>query len=283
MMCFMYGFWSREANAKLLLCGRPAVCFFAGMIALLSPAKLMDPSRRHPSTGCTLPAMLRRSEVLIRSLRKLKPADIAELMEVSPRIADETAQWFHDWHTPIDPEASTPAVLLFRGEVYRGLDADSFTPDDLQFAQKHLRILSGLYGVLRPLDLTLPYRLMMGTPFSPDERSRNLYQWWGNDLAQHLAEETRPGDTVVNLASEEYFRAVPEKVLGRRVLTCDFRERKGDRYVSVSTYAKQARGRMARFIITQRITQPEGLLAFREDRYAFQPALSSESKWVFTR
>lgn len=204
-------------------------------------------------------------------------------MGVSPKIATDTQRDLTNWSSECDPKECSPAVLLFRGEVYRGLEAWTLTKADLTFAQKHLRILSGLYGVLRPLDLIRPYRLMMGTPWAPNRQSKNLYAYWGDLPAAHLNEASRKNEVIVNLASEEYFKVIRPEVLDRRVVHCEFKETKDNSYKVVSVYAKLARGKMARFIIQERINSPEELSAFNEDGYAFAPSQSSEDHFVFVR
>jgi cytoplasmic iron level regulating protein YaaA (DUF328/UPF0246 family) len=256
---------------------------FAAMITVISPAKLMDRSIRSDLRGLTQPAFPAEAAALAKGLKALSPSAISKLMTVSPKIAAETAEDYHQWQLPFTPENATPALLLFRGDVYRGLDADSLSKGELDFAQKHLRILSGLYGILRPLDLIQPYRLMMGTPYVPSKSHKNLYSFWGTQLADHLQSEGKEANIIVNLASEEYFRALHVPGLKARVVTCEFKEKKGMKYTVVSTYAKLARGKMTRHILTNKINKPEQLITFNEDGYAFNPSLSAEDRLVFTR
>jgi cytoplasmic iron level regulating protein YaaA (DUF328/UPF0246 family) len=172
---------------------------------------------------------------------------------------------------------------MFKGDVYRGLKAEELGKKQLEWSQDHLRILSGLYGILKPLDLIQPYRLMMGTPFSPSSKHKNLYSFWGNQLAESLKQEVDSKGVIVNLASQEYFKAVPLQSLDRRVVTCEFKERKGGKVSIVSTYAKLARGMMARYIIDNKITKPADLKGFDSERYLFEPGLSTENEYVFVR
>jgi len=257
--------------------------FLCAMRIILSPAKLMDSSVRRPDLTCSTPPFLADAEKLVRNLRKLSVLQLEELMNISPKIASETKQMLSHWKLPHTPENATPAMFLFRGEVYRGLDADSLTHGDLHFAQRHLIILSGLYGVLHALDLVQPYRLMMGTSYAPNARSGSLYTYWGDRLANYLNKVTAKGETIVNLASEEYFRVLPGSVLQRPVVTCEFREKKGSDTKIVTVYAKQARGSMARFIIRNRIDTPEELTTFNENGYCYIPGMSEENRMVYVR
>jgi cytoplasmic iron level regulating protein YaaA (DUF328/UPF0246 family) len=253
------------------------------MITVISPAKLMDRSIRSNARGLTQPDFSDEAATLVRGLKALSPSAISKLMIVSPKIAADTAEDYQQWQLPFSPENATPALLLFRGDVYRGLDADSLSKTELDFAQKHVRILSGLYGILRPMDLIQPYRLMMGTPYAPSKSNKNLYAFWGGKLANHLNSEGAEAKIIVNLASEEYFRALNVPELNARVVTCEFKEKKGMKYSVVSTYAKLARGMMTRHILTNKINKPDQLITFSEEGYAFNPSLSAENRLVFTR
>lgn len=253
------------------------------MITVISPAKLMDRSIRSTARGLTQPDFPDEAAALVKGLKVLSPSAISKLLAVSPKIAADTAEDYQHWQLPFTPENATPALLLFRGDVYRGLDADSLSKTEFDFAQKHLRILSGLYGILRPMDLIQPYRLMMGTPYAPSKSHKNLYAFWGNKLAKHLAASGEEAKIIVNLASEEYFRALNVPELNARVVTCEFKEKKGMKYSVVSTYAKLARGMMTRHILSNKINKPDQLITFSEDGYAFNPSLSGENRLVFTR
>lgn len=254
------------------------------MLLVISPAKTLDFERPHARVKATQPDFLDRSAELVDTLRKRSPPDLGALMKISPTLAELNAERFRAWHTPFTPDNARPALHAFRGDVYQGLDADSLAPADVRYAQQHLRILSGLYGLLRPLDLIQPYRLEMGTRLAVAGH-RNLHAFWGTTvtdaLNQLLAEQRRP--VLVNLASEEYFGAVQTERLNARVVTPTFREFRNGRYQFISMLGKRARGLMARFAITERVRTPEGLQAFAADGYRFDPAQSGPDDWVFTR
>jgi uncharacterized protein len=256
----------------------------SSLIALISPAKLMDDQTHYPEFPESEPALgLDKAEALVKKLRKLGGSELGNLLDISPALADENVRRYKEWHRPFDHSNSMPAIYLFRGEVYRGLEADTLGKKDLDHAQKHLRILSGLYGILRPLDLIQPYRLMMGTPFSYDARNKNLYAYWSKDVTGYLETELDKKGTLVNLASGEYFKVVNTAALGRKVVTCDFKEFKAGKWTVVSTYAKLARGKMASYILRERITKPSDLKGFDIDGYTFMQELSGETEWVFGR
>jgi hypothetical protein len=254
------------------------------MIAVLSPAKSLD--FRTPPTVAehSQPLFLEQSQVLIDRLRELSPAEIASLMKISDPLAVLNANRYGEWSRPFSAANAKQAVLAFNGDVYEGLDAPTLSPADLRFAQRHLRILSGLYGVLRPLDLMQPYRLEMGTRLATDAGS-NLYQFWGSQIAEHLNTRLRADTTpvVVNLASQEYFKAVDRKALKARVIDCVFEDWKAGAYKIISFHAKRARGLMARHAITHRIATPHQLEGFDLEGYAFAPAASEPERLVFRR
>jgi len=253
------------------------------MITLISPAKLMDETIRPIDIPCTQPQFLKDASSLVKQLKKCRPQELSKLMDLSEALAVQTAERFQQFSLPFTPQNAIPSVLLFQGDVYRGMQAGTFTKADLNFAQKHLRILSGLYGVLNPLDLIQPYRLMMGTPFAPSATVKNLYAFWGNKLADSISGEMKKNEVILNLASGEYFKALPKARLTHPVITCEFKEKKGNKLTVVSTYAKLARGLMAGYIVRQRIDQPEGLKLFSENGYGFSPSDSTADTWVFVR
>jgi cytoplasmic iron level regulating protein YaaA (DUF328/UPF0246 family) len=253
------------------------------MIAVISPAKLLDTTTKYPHVPYTIPAMLDDAEKLMSKLKKLPVQKVGEMMDLSKELAELNKQRYMEWSTPFTPKNAKQAILTFNGEVYRGLQAGAMSVEDLNFAQKHLRILSGLYGIMRPLDLMQAYRLMMGTPFAYSTKAKNLYQFWGDKLALSLASEMKEKDVLINLASGEYFKAIPLKVLNIRVITCEFKELKDDKFVTVMTFAKLARGMMARYMIEQRITKPENLKLFNSEGYEYNDRLSESDQWVFTR
>ena len=254
------------------------------MIIVLSPAKSLDYDTPPRTKTHTLPDFIERSAELIEVLRKLSPAQIGTLMHISDPLAALNATRYADWSPEFTAENSKQAALAFDGDVYGGLDANSLAVDDLQFAQKHVRILSGLYGVLRPLDWMQPYRLEMGTKLA-NPGGKDLYAFWGNEITEALNDELAAQKTpvLVNLASEEYFKVVKPKLLKAQVISPVFEDWKGGKYKIISFYAKRARGLMARYAAEKNISQPEKLKAFDVEGYAFAPEASSESSWVFRR
>ncbi|MDX9873697.1 MAG: peroxide stress protein YaaA [Spongiibacteraceae bacterium] len=253
------------------------------MLIVISPAKTLDFETPPTIADYSQPAFLKDSKLLIEELRELSPDQISNLMSISPALGELNHQRFMNWKTPFKPGNAKQAVLAFRGDVYSGLDADTFDADDFAWAQQHLRILSGLYGVLRPLDLMQPYRLEMGTRFA-NQRGANLYEFWGDRLTDHLNDElAAAGGPLVNLASEEYFKAVRPKQLNTGVITPIFRDRKGADYKIISFYAKKARGLMSAFAIKERLDDVQGLKDFTTGGYRYRPEMSDGSRWVFTR
>lgn len=254
------------------------------MLMVLSPAKNLDYTSAPHTERFTQPEHLEHAQNLINLLRDLAPQDIAELMKLSDKLASLNAVRYAEWSQPFTRENAKQAVLAFNGDVYTGLDAASLSEDDLDFAQQHLRILSGLYGVLRPLDLMQAYRLEMGTKLA-NPNGKDLYAFWGKQISQWLnqALAAQGDDILLNLASNEYFSAVKKSALNARIIDVEFRDLKNGQYKIISFYAKKARGLMARFVIEQRITQPEQLKAFNTQGYAYSDEHSSADKLVFLR
>ena len=254
------------------------------MLIFLSPAKSLDYKTPPHIATFTQPAYLKQSETLIKQLRKLSPADIANLMDLSDPLARLNFNRYADWSLPFTPENAKQAVLAFDGDVYDGLAAKTLSADDLDFAQQHVRILSGLYGILKPLDLIQPYRLEMGTRFA-NKAGKDLYAFWGEQLLNainaELAEMSRP--VVVNLASEEYFKAAVGRKINGEVIQPVFEDWKNGKYKIISFYAKRARGLMTRYVLDKRLSEPEGLKEFDYDGYAFVPEVSDAKSWVFRR
>ena len=252
------------------------------MLILLSPAKKLDFSERGHAPTATRPALIGRSKELSKTTAKLSASEIKSLMHLSDDLADLNRERFKAF----DPDSTDgrPAAMAFNGEVYSGLDAPSLSSEDLQWAQQRLRILSGLYGVLRPLDTIQPYRLEMGTKLKTP-KGGNLYDFWGEDIADLLKSdlEGHPSKTVINLASNEYSKAAKLKSLGVPVISVDFKEEKDGQLRALMVYAKKARGLMARYVIKERLQDPEGLKDFNLDGYRFDPASSSENQLVFLR
>ncbi len=258
------------------------------MLLLLSPAKTLDLDSPIPAAwaGQTLgrPALAEQSLPLIERLRALSVTDVADLMELSPALAQLNVDRFRAWRPRHTDGNSRAALLAFNGDVYEGLDARSFSPEGIAQAQARLLILSGLYGVLRPLDRLQPYRLEMGRPLAT-ERGGNLYAYWGDQLAQivqrRAAQQAVP--VVVNLASKEYFKAARRPALKAPVVDCVFEDDQGKGPKVISFFAKRARGLMARWVLRERIDHPDGLRAFNLEGYAWQREASSPERIVFRR
>ncbi|UOO81065.1 peroxide stress protein YaaA [Uruburuella testudinis] len=254
------------------------------MFFVLSPAKNLNEKDPAPVSQYTQPALIQEAEQLMAELRRLAPQDLAALMHVSDKIALLNAERNAAWQTPFTPENAKQAVYLFNGDVYEGIDAQSLPEQGVQYLQNHVRLLSGLYGLLRPLDLMQPYRLEMGTPFA-NARGKNLYEFWGGRITdllnQTLAEAG--SDTLINLASQEYFKSVDTQKLQARLITPVFKDEKKGRYKIISFYAKKARGLMVRYAADHNISEPEALKNFDYEGYAFNEAASSENEWVFLR
>lgn len=255
------------------------------MLILLSPAKSLDYSTPLPDNlPHSLPAFIPQSAALIEVLRELPPQEIGSLMSISDPLAALNAARYAAWSPEFTADNARQALFAFNGDVYEGLDASSLSAADLEWAQQKLRMLSGLYGVLRPLDRMQPYRLEMGTRLKTPAAS-NLYQYWGPQIAQHLnAEQAEQAEPVVlNLASQEYFKSVDRRQLRARVVECVFEDYKGGVYKIISFYAKRARGLMARYALQQRLTRPEQLTGFTLDGYAYAAGLSTPDRLVFRR
>ena len=254
------------------------------MLTLLSPAKTLDFSAAPAGLPATEPRFEKDIAVLMNRCKKLGVPSLRKLMNLSQPLAELNHQRFQEMSLPFTRENSKPSLLAFQGDVYKGLDAGSLSEEDLSWAQDHLRILSGFYGMLRPLDLMQPYRLEMGTRLS-NTRGKNLYAFWGNRLADALNAELAddPAPAILNLASNEYFKAVPRKRLEPRLITADFKEIRDGKPRTISFFAKRARGLMARFQVRHRIDDPEGLKDFAEEGYGFRPDLSADDRMVFTR
>ncbi len=251
---------------------------------LLSPAKALDYETPAPIDTHSNPLFVPQAKELIAVLREKSPQQIAELMSLSDKLAGLNAARYENWSPRFTARNSKQAVLAFDGDVYGGLDAPHLTPKQLDWLQTHLCILSGLYGVLRPLDRMQPYRLEMGTRLVTS-KGKNLYQFWGSQIADYLNRRAaeQGTDVVVNLASEEYFKSVDKKALKLRVVTCTFEERKGDGYRIVSVMAKRARGLMMRYATQKKVTKVEQLKKFDLEGYVFCPAASEEERLVFRR
>ena len=254
------------------------------MLAILSPAKTLDYETPLKTKLNSQPIYGRESNQLIKTLRTFEPFEVASLMKISDKLADLNHKRYVEWRNKPAESKTRPAALAFKGDVYQGLEAESFNDNDLKFAQRHLRILSGLYGLLRPLDVIQPYRLEMGTKLKTS-KGQNLYDYWGTKLTTGLngaLKESKEG-TLVNLASNEYFGAVQPKLLEGSLLNIGFKEKRNGQLKFVSFSAKKARGLMAKFIIKERLKNPDDLKNFDLEDYKFNKKLSSELDWTFSR
>jgi hypothetical protein len=254
------------------------------MLAILSPAKTLDFTMPPRRLAHTIPALLSESGVLIDVLQAKSASQLEKLMKISNKLAVLNHTRYRDWSTPFTPENAKPCLLAFRGDVYQGLQADTFRKADFDYAQKHLRILSGLYGILRPLDLIQAYRLEMGTSLKT-KRGCDLYEFWSNQITDELnsALTAQRGQHLVNLASNEYFKAVRSKDLHAEVYTPVFKDLKNGQYKLISFFAKKARGMMADYILRNRLKHPDELRGFDRAGYGFNPDLSDDFTLTFTR
>ncbi len=253
------------------------------MLMVISPAKTLDYESPLATESYTQPDFLDDACELVDQLKELEPHQISNLMSISDKLGELNAERFRTWHTPFTPENARQAILAFKGDVYTGLDAESFSEGDFTFAQKHLRMLSGLYGILRPLDLMQPYRLEMGTRLE-NHRGKDLYAFWGNKITEGINRLLAKDDGVlVNLASNEYFKSVKKKDLDGRLITPRFKDWKNGQYKMISFYAKKARGLMCRYAIRNRITEADDLRGFNLEGYYFSEDQSDKNNWVFLR
>ncbi len=254
------------------------------MLAIISPAKKLKFETRDPTLASSEPDFLKDTQQLISVARKLSRADLRAMMKISDNLADLNWQRFQDFAENPDITQTKQAVMAFAGDTYTGLDAESLDPEDIDFAQNHLRILSGLYGLLKPLDEIQPYRLEMGRKLKT-KRGETLYAFWGDRIARALDQqlEGHRHKVVINLASNEYFRAVDKKALKAPVFNMIFKENKSGQYKIIGLFAKRARGAMARYMIKNRIEDPLDLLAFDEDGYEYREDMSDANNHVFVR
>jgi len=254
------------------------------MIILLSPAKTLDFETAPRTKQVTTPAFLDESGKLVDTLKKYKPKRLGKLMNISDDLAELNVSRFDSWETPFPNGAARPSIQAFRGDVYLGLDADTMSLSDIKRAQKHIRILSGLYGVLKPLDMMLPYRLEMGTSLKT-RRGKNLYEFWGTRITDSLNEEldTFKQPLVVNLASNEYFKSVKKPLLKAPLIEPVFKDEKAAGYKVISFFAKKARGSMARYLVENKVDQADGVLDYPELGYKYSKKESTPERPVFLR
>lgn len=253
------------------------------MLVLLSPAKRLDYDSPLKTKSYTKPRLLDSSKTLIEDLKKLSVEDIKKLMGVSDDIANLNVKRFNQYDEDFNLDNSRQAILAFNGDVYKDIQTEEYTEEDFEFAQGCLRTLSGLYGVLRPLDLMQPYRLEMHTKFK-GAWGKDLYEFWGSKIGEVLKEDLNEGEAILNLASQQYFKSVDPKTIERtRVITPVFKEKKNDGYKIVAIFAKIARGTMSNYIVKNRITDPEDLKNFTERGYKFSEEMSEGDEWIFVR
>lgn len=251
---------------------------------LLSPAKTLDFESQSKTSVCTQPEFLGFSKKLICGLAKLSSQEVADLMNISPKLAELNSARFQDWKLKHNIQNSKQALLAFKGDVYEGLRAWEFSKTDFSHAQKHLRVLSGLYGLLKPLDLIQPYRLEMGTLY-PNPSGKDLYAFWGDFIAKDINKDLKKNKLkfVFNLASQEYFKAAKASKIQGKIISPSFLDEKNGKYKIISFFAKKARGYMANYLIINKITDPEGLTNFKENGYQYSKSDSTPEKPVFTR
>lgn len=250
------------------------------MLILISPAKTLDYSSPN-FKEYTQPDFVSDVKSLVSVMKRKSAEEIAELMHISKNLAQLNEERYKTFQKEFNPENSKQALLAFKGDVYTKIDVDTYSEDDFDFAQQHLRILSGLYGLLKPLDLIQPYRLEMGTRLET-KKGKNLYEYWDKKIAKAINQAAN-GNPIVNLASQEYFKAVDLKTLKAPVITIHFKEFKNDTYQVIGLFAKQARGMMTNFAIKNKLTDPQQLKTFEQEGYEFSEPLSSEMEWVFVR
>ena len=254
------------------------------MITVLSPAKKLSKECTKKTENYNKPRFLDQSSELVSQLMGMEPGDLMSLMGISENLAILNWERMQNWNKSLRPESSMESAYCFLGDTYTGLDAESLNDNDMDFAQKHTRILSGLYGILRPLDLMMPYRLEMGTKLK-NKVGKDLYEYWGDTLSNSISEElsNHQHNVVINCASIEYFRSIDRPSLNAEVITPQFKEYKNGKLKMVSFFAKRARGMMARYIIQNKINDGKDILSFNLGGYSYDPSISSPTSPVFTR
>ncbi len=255
------------------------------MLIIISPAKKLDFDSLPQTDAFTMPVCLEDSNLLINILQRYSVTEIEKRIHLSHNLAQLNYDRYQNWCIPFTPQNAKQAILTFKGDVYAGLNIESFSDDQLQFTQEHLRILSGLYGLLRPLDLMQPYRLEMGTRLK-NERGKNLYDFWGSRITNLINQQLQQSNSniLLNLASNEYFKSIHTKALDGRLITPIFKEKRDDgSYKIISIYAKKARGMMSAFILKNKLTEVEGIKHFKEAGYCYHKELSNDNDWIFTR
>lgn len=254
------------------------------MLTVISPAKTLDFDSKPLTTKSSSADFLNQSEVLVSTMRDQSAKQLSKLMGISPKLAALNVERFTNWQLPDEKNDAKQAILAFKGDVYLGLAAEEYNQRDFNFAQKNLRILSGLYGLLRPLDLILPYRLEMGTKIK-NPGGKDLYEFWGDKITNAIQCElsSHRNKTLINLASIEYFKSINTSLLTGNIINPIFKDYSNGNYKILSFFAKKARGSMSSFIVKNRITKPSDLKSFDIDGYSFNDSLSTDQDWVFTR
>ena len=253
------------------------------LVTIISPAKKLDYSPVEKNIDSTIPSLLEHSNELIKDLKSLNPQEVSSLMNLSDKLGALNYERFQEWKTPFNKSNSKQAILAFKGDVYQGLDAESLSETELIWAQKHVRILSGLYGILKPMDLMQPYRLEMGTKFAT-KRGQNLYDFWSSIITEELNKNFSSDNTnLLNLASNEYFKSINVSELKANVISPVFMDKKNGKYKIISFFAKKARGLMTRYVIKNRIEDITDIQNFEEGGYFFSEAMSEDNKPVFCR
>jgi uncharacterized protein len=254
------------------------------MLIVISPAKTLDFDTLPMTKVHTQPEFLKDSRQLVSGLKKLAPHEVSALMKISDKLGTLNYMRFNDWKTPFTLNNAKQALLAFKGDVYTGIDVETFSHQDLKFAQTHLRILSGLYGVLRPLDLIQAYRLEMGTKFE-NKKGKDLYEFWNTKITDQINKDIKASKskTLINLASNEYFKSIRENDINAEIIVPVFKDYKNGKYKIISIFAKKARGLMSAYIIKNKIKNPEELKDFDLDGYKYNKRESSETRWVFQR
>ena len=254
------------------------------MLIVISPAKTLDFETAPTTKEFTEPEFLKESKKLISELKKLNPEEVSSLMKISDKLGTLNYLRFNEWKTPFNLNNAKQALLAFKGDVYTGIEAETFSNQDLKFAQKHLRILSGLYGVLKPLDLMQAYRLEMGTQFE-NKQGKDLYEFWGGKLTEQINNDLKAAKSkvLINLASNEYFKSLQANDIDAEIIVPVFKDFKNGKYKIISFYAKKARGLMSAYIIKNRLKNPEDIKGFNVEGYKYSKSESNGNNWVFLR
>ena len=254
------------------------------MLIIISPAKTLDFETAPITKVHTQPEFLKESRQLVSQLKELTPAEVSSLMKISDKLGVLNFLRFNEWKTPFTLNNAKQALLAFKGDVYTGINADSFSRRDLKFAQKHIRILSGLYGILKPLDLIQAYRLEMGSKFR-NRKGNDLYEFWESKLTDQINQDIKASKSkyLINLASNEYFKSLQADAINAEIIVPVFKDYKNGKYKIITFYAKKARGLMSAYIIKNRLKNPEDIKAFNVDGYKFCKSASNSTNWVFQR